>query len=221
MTTREEILKAAERVFSSHGYDGTSMRQIAAEAGVAQALLHYHFQNKENLYASIFDRRSSAISGHRGNLLDRLLADTPHPTLEEVLGVLFTPTENALGESREDVDPYVQIVAAIGAANDPRSKELVARYFDPIAKRFIDLFQQVVPGLDGGRAVWSYLIAIRARMQAQALIERAARLCKCTPDKVPPADELLVPFVSAGIRAIAQMPASAPRTPRKRTAVSA
>ena len=70
---RSAILDAAEAVFSHSGYDGASMRMIANEAGVAQALLHYHFQNKDRLFEAVFERRSNAASGHRGQLLTELM----------------------------------------------------------------------------------------------------------------------------------------------------
>ena len=60
-STQEGILDAAEEVFASHGYEGASMRAIAKKANVNQALLHYHFQTKDNLYETVVKRRSSAI----------------------------------------------------------------------------------------------------------------------------------------------------------------
>jgi AcrR family transcriptional regulator len=48
--TREEILAAARELFAEHGYDGTSIRQIAAGAGVDPALVHHYFGTKEALF---------------------------------------------------------------------------------------------------------------------------------------------------------------------------
>jgi AcrR family transcriptional regulator len=43
------ILRAAMSVWTRLGYHGASLKDIAAEAGVAKSLLHYHFQSKEHL----------------------------------------------------------------------------------------------------------------------------------------------------------------------------
>ncbi len=43
------ILRAAMSLWGSAGYHGVSMKDIAAEAGVAKSLLHYHFASKEHL----------------------------------------------------------------------------------------------------------------------------------------------------------------------------
>ena len=56
ISTQDLILDAAERIFGEHGFGGASMREIAQVAGVAQALLHYHFRNKEALYQAVFDQ---------------------------------------------------------------------------------------------------------------------------------------------------------------------
>jgi TetR/AcrR family transcriptional regulator len=54
VSTEGTILEAAKKVFISHGFDGTSMQQIANEAGINKSLLHYYFRNKEKLFASVF-----------------------------------------------------------------------------------------------------------------------------------------------------------------------
>jgi TetR/AcrR family transcriptional regulator len=53
--TRARILDAALREFSALGMAGARMDQIAAAAGVNKALLYYHFDSKENLYAAALE----------------------------------------------------------------------------------------------------------------------------------------------------------------------
>jgi AcrR family transcriptional regulator len=48
-TTREQILAAARRLFAERGFQATTVRGIAAEAGVDAALVHHYFGNKEQL----------------------------------------------------------------------------------------------------------------------------------------------------------------------------
>jgi AcrR family transcriptional regulator len=48
-STREEILKAAERLFAERGYEGATIRAIAADAGVDAALVIHFFANKATL----------------------------------------------------------------------------------------------------------------------------------------------------------------------------
>lgn len=48
--TREEILELSVPLFAKYGYDGVSMRDVAAAMGLTPAALYYHFTDKENLY---------------------------------------------------------------------------------------------------------------------------------------------------------------------------
>jgi AcrR family transcriptional regulator len=50
--TRGEIVDAAKRVFAEKGYDGTSLRGVAREAGVDPALVHHYFDGKASLFVA-------------------------------------------------------------------------------------------------------------------------------------------------------------------------
>lgn len=52
--TEEKILEAAKNVFVTKGMDGARMQEIADEAGINKALLHYYFRSKERLFEAIF-----------------------------------------------------------------------------------------------------------------------------------------------------------------------
>jgi AcrR family transcriptional regulator len=51
--TRNEILQAASRLFISYGFHGTSMRQIAEQAGVALGGIYNHFSSKEDIFTAV------------------------------------------------------------------------------------------------------------------------------------------------------------------------
>ena len=53
-TTEEKILEAAKNVFVTKGMEGARMQEIADEAGINKALLHYYFRSKERLFEAIF-----------------------------------------------------------------------------------------------------------------------------------------------------------------------
>jgi len=57
--TERRILDAAHAVFVRRGTAGARMQEIAAEAGVNQALLHYYFRSKEQLAQAAFARAAS------------------------------------------------------------------------------------------------------------------------------------------------------------------
>ena len=53
--THEKILQAAFTVLSRQGYENTSIKDIAEEAGVAQGLVHYYFKSKQLLVLAVFE----------------------------------------------------------------------------------------------------------------------------------------------------------------------
>lgn len=54
MSTEEKIFIAARNVFHKKGFSGARMQEIADEAGINKAMLHYCFKNKELLFQAVF-----------------------------------------------------------------------------------------------------------------------------------------------------------------------
>ncbi|HEX6508789.1 MAG TPA: helix-turn-helix domain-containing protein, partial [Chloroflexota bacterium] len=53
--TRDEIVSAARRLFAEKGYDGTTIRGIAAAASVNPALVHHFFGTKQQVFVAALD----------------------------------------------------------------------------------------------------------------------------------------------------------------------
>jgi AcrR family transcriptional regulator len=51
--TREKILKAAQKLFARHGYDGTTTKELAEKAGIAEGTLFRHFTNKKAILVEV------------------------------------------------------------------------------------------------------------------------------------------------------------------------
>jgi len=63
-----EILQAAEKLFSEHGYDGTSVRDIAKSANINIAMISYYFGSKEKLLEALIIYRISDMRLQMENL---------------------------------------------------------------------------------------------------------------------------------------------------------
>lgn len=200
------ILDAAERIFALHGFEGASMRQIATEAGVAQALLHYHFGTKEKLFEAMFSRRSGAINAERIERLELLFGSNGQgrPSLAELIDALFRPTVEFGHEGRAG-NMFSRVLAVTANADDERSRALVGAYYDNTAQKFIKAFHVVVPGLAPAEAVWAYMFAIGVGMTMMAATGRAGQLSggECNDSDVDAMMARIIPFVSAGIEALA------------------
>lgn len=61
MPMEQQILETAERLFLEKGFDATSTTQIAKAVGCNQALVHYYFRTKDNLFNRIFESKFKAF----------------------------------------------------------------------------------------------------------------------------------------------------------------
>lgn len=195
------ILDAAEQVFGT-GYAGASMREIAERAGVAQALIHYHFDTKEKLFEAVIARRAGEINGQRAQMLDALFAGDDAPRLEEVIEALFRPT---IAVDHDNANSFSRILVSAANSAEERDQLLVQRYYDPIALKFIDAFMALTPGLARMNAVWAYMFAIGVGMTMMATTGRPLRLSggECDDRDVEAMLARIVPFICAGVRALA------------------
>ncbi|WP_454052796.1 TetR/AcrR family transcriptional regulator [Clostridium sp. Marseille-Q7071] len=79
--TRETILNSAIKVFSTKGYDGATMDDVAIVGGVAKGTLYYHFKSKEELFKYVIDEgiknmeeKSSSVLSLEQEPIDKIRA---------------------------------------------------------------------------------------------------------------------------------------------------
>jgi AcrR family transcriptional regulator len=101
--TREKILQAAFDVLSREGYENTSIKQIAEQAGVAQGLVHYYFKSKQRLVMEVLqfvcDKLELGVQGEAGAM------------------AAFEDTKQRMREDRGSNALYVQLIGI--ALHDP------------------------------------------------------------------------------------------------------
>lgn len=100
--TREAILRAARSRFGAHGYDTTSIRAVAREAGVDPALVHRFFGSKESLFVAAME-----LPVAPSELVRALLADG-----SERLGERIVQTLLAIYDPPGAVAPFVALLRA-------------------------------------------------------------------------------------------------------------
>jgi AcrR family transcriptional regulator len=87
---REQLVLVGRSLFASKGFDGTSIEEIAARAGVSKPVVYEHFGGKEGLYAVVVDREMSDLLGRLTRSLD---AGEPHDLVEQAALALLTYIE--------------------------------------------------------------------------------------------------------------------------------
>ena len=93
---RQQLLDIGRRLFAERGFEGTSIEEVAAQAGVSKPVVYEHFGGKEGLYAVVVDREVSQLLSMTTGLL--LEADnTREKFLAAMVALLRYIDENADG----------------------------------------------------------------------------------------------------------------------------
>lgn len=203
-SSREEILDAAEEIFAARGYAGAAMRAIADAAGVAQALLHYHFRTKEGLFEAMFLRRAGAINRIRLARLDAMLA-RGRPSVEDIIEALLRPAVETGDEPMQGGARFAALILELTTADADWQRDLMAKAYDAMADRFITALMTALPGLDRAAATWGYLFVVGAALSQMPTTGRARRLSRGAADDAD-IDAMIaraIVFAAAGLRALA------------------
>ncbi|HEX8251504.1 MAG TPA: TetR/AcrR family transcriptional regulator [Thermoanaerobaculia bacterium] len=117
--TEERILEAANKVFVERGTAGARTEEIAREAGVNKALLHYYFRTKERLAEAVFERMAKAFFPQ---ILQVIMSDLPiEEKVEQVVEIELTQLRKfpfipgyLICEMNQHPDRLPQLLALIG-----------------------------------------------------------------------------------------------------------
>jgi AcrR family transcriptional regulator len=88
---REQLLNIGRRLFAERGLEGTSIEEIAAQAGVSKPVVYQHFGGKEGLYAVVVDREVERLLTLATAMLD---GNRSRPKFEEAAVALLKYIED-------------------------------------------------------------------------------------------------------------------------------
>ncbi len=71
MDKKELIIQSAIKLFCAKGFEGTSVREIAADANINVAMINYYFDSKEKLFESIVEYKASFLKGLFNELVNQ------------------------------------------------------------------------------------------------------------------------------------------------------
>ena len=169
--TRARILGAAMELFRRQGFEETTMREVAAEAGVATGAAYYYFDSKDAIALAFYDQSQQeleplieqALAGQK-RLQERLVA------LLEAKLQYFEPNRRLLGALAAHADPEHPLSPFSARTREIRERDAAsfARVLDGSGVRVARDLEPYLP-----RLLWMYqmgliLFWIYDRSQAQA-----------------------------------------------------
>jgi AcrR family transcriptional regulator len=201
---RQAILDAAEFLFSRHGFYGVTVRQVAAEAGVDTALIHYYFGGKRELFDAVFARRAAILNEARLEAMQAYLAS--HAGRLSVEGVIEAFIAPLLDRSMTD-EPgwknYFRLVALVN--NTPAwGGETMHRFFDPVVHKLVEALKAALPEAELPDLYWCYQFLTGSMMLALSETGRIDQLSDglCRSTDLQAVRARLFAYCAAGIEEV-------------------
>jgi AcrR family transcriptional regulator len=201
--TLEQILDAAEDLFSKNGLHGVTLRDVAQRVGVHTTLLHYYFEDKRSLFEAVFARRAGVTSGHRMEALDRYEAEAgDNPTVEGALHVFLDTDLDLYINGGESWMNYAAFCARV--SNTPEGAALMDVHFDPVVLKLVSILKRALPNTSEEDIFWGYHFVTGSLMNTLACTGRIDRLSGgiCKSDDFQAVKQRMAKFMAAGILAL-------------------
>lgn len=219
VVTRERILDAAELLFAAKGFHAVSVRDITGAASVDVALVNYHFGSKQQLFEAVFMRRAEILNVERLRKLEMVLdrAYPKAPSVESIIDAFTHPLLDRSNRGSAGWKAWFAIIAQVNNSKDLGSL-IMTRFFDPVVQSFIRALQLAMPSCDKRDLYWSYHFLSGALTLTFAETGRIDNLSQgiCRSADLDSVHERLVPFISAGFRAVCEKSKRKPARSQKK-----
>lgn len=206
--SRERILLAAERVFSERGYDGCTLKDIAARARVNQGMIHYFFRTKEAVFREAYMRRGREIADERLRLLDLEEASSPRPVALEKLIELFLRSAVNVALRGPGGRAFLRMQARLQMDASKFGQQIRGELYDESSRRFVAAFARSLPQLGEDEIAWRFVFMLGAYQYALADTGRLEVISKgrCSGRDFAESLRQIVPFLAAAMRAAGPRP---------------
>jgi AcrR family transcriptional regulator len=210
--TRDRILRTAERLFAERGFNGVSVRELAAAAQVNIASIGYHFNSKEGLLSEVYRRHCEPMIEER---LRGLKAASRLRGKAKVAAIIEAFIRPALQQvEAEDGETFIRLRAVLSGENSELLEKLVAENFDQSSTAFIDELCACLPHLTRTDVCWRFHFLLGAIYYTAAGPHRITAFSngRCDPSDTEAVIKELVPFMTRAFVA----PAAKAQPPSRR-----
>lgn len=201
--TLEQILDAAELLFSKHGLNGVTLRDVARKVGVHTSLMHYYFVDKRQLFEAAFARRAGITSSRRMEALDRYEREAGNAlTVEGALRAFLDTDFELYINGGPGWKSFAAFVAQV--SNSTEGGTMMDLHFDPVVLKLIHLLKKALPGCPERDIFWGYDFVSGALLHALGNTGRIDKLSGgiCKSDDFAAVKDRLARFMAAGFTAL-------------------
>jgi AcrR family transcriptional regulator len=215
----EKLRRAAEKLFTRHGFRAVSVRRIAAEAGVNSALVGYYFRGKDNLFAEVFRTYGKRINDRRQALLAAVTVGGRQASVREIMEAYLQPVFD-LGNGGKSSVAFLQLSSVLAAERMDLYETIATEVFSAVNADFVERLHACLPGIDKETLSWRLFAVVGAGLFV-TMKPFPPAMAAILPRGTPPRDAdaimaAVLPFCVEGMAAPASpaKPASARRRAR-------
>lgn len=215
--TRRRILDAAEALFTAHGFEATTLRQITGQAQVNLAAVNYHFGSKESLIQELFRRRLTWLNEKRLEALDRLEAEAagaplkPSLILDAFFGVAVKMAADREGGGRT----FMRLLGRTYTEPSEFVRNFLAAEYSEAISRFKAALVRSLPDVPREEILWRFHFMLGAMSYAISGADALSIVAEAPLDQddTEALYSRLMSFLLGGLRA--PLPAAARRPVKK------
>jgi AcrR family transcriptional regulator len=199
----EQILDAAEYLFSMNGFYGVTLRDVAQKVGIHTTLLHYYFKDKHHLFEAVFKRRAGVTCERRMAALEKYETEAgDRPSVEGALHAFLDTDFDLYIEGGEPWVNYGAFCARVSNSNE--GAEMMVAHFDPVVLKLVSILKRALPNWSEEDIFWGYDFVTGALMHALARTGRIDRLSGgvCRSNDIPAVKKRMAKFMAAGFLAL-------------------
>jgi len=201
---KQTILDAAEGLFARHGFYGVTTRQVAAEAGVDTALIHYYFGAKRELFDAVFLRRAEILNAERLASMDAY--EKAHAGAMTTKGVIAAFIEPLIERSLTGGPGWKNYFALVAQVNNTPAwgGETMHRFFDPVVRQLVETLKRTLPQAEFADLYWCYQFLTGSMMLALSETGRIDQLSDglCRSSDLEAVRARLYAYCAAGFEAV-------------------
>jgi len=198
-SSRDRFLQAADDQFIAHGYDGCTIRAIAAQAGTSLASLSRNWNSKQHLFEEVFKRHFDPVHQLQNEQFDEL-ERRGDLTVKSITRAFF---RSAMSKGSGDGDTrkshHIYCLALIDPSEEARV--ITRALASPVRLRVTQMMRKALPDMDEQRFFLAMAVVLGVYLYPQTQAGRLAGVLGFDLERLDwtGAADILAEFVSTGL----------------------
>ena len=203
--TKQSILDAAEFLFATQGFRGTSLRAITGKAGVNLAAVNYHFGSKKTLLEEVIKRRILPLNQIRRQRLEEVRETAKKkgkkPDTKDILNAFIQPTLQ-FRETEPGAKEFLTFIGRSFADPDDTVRKVFVQFIKPMFKLLQESMCEALPQYPQNQVFWRLQFTMGALFHTLHICSDI-NMEQLNIDNLDASTltDLIIPYVTAGMKA--------------------